>query len=550
MSQQNNIVITRGTLGRVGSWLGGVGVLLTVLGLIQGGLSAFTVIALILAIAGIGLWAFMAPHDFRDFITGRQMRQGTVAFFSVLLVIGIVALVYLFVERAVITVDMTEGTRFSLSSETQEVLQAVNRSTESIRILGFYRPDQLREREVDDQYFRVYETETDGKIQRVYIDPLEQPAIAAPYADAISAGVNVFITYVDDEGRVDYQRTVPVVDSGTQERDMTEALAKLLLLGEFRVYFDIGLEGLDPRDPTPQGMATINGFIRANGIITEVLNLQELASNGQTIPDDASALILAQPKRQMTEAEVQVVDDYLQRGGSLFILADIFLTQDNFLAEGSVFNTYLTDNYGLHAMDAVVVDPAANSQTELNVLSSAVFVENDIGIGLNIEGDETSRALFRISRPIDVRPHDSIFNGRVIMTTPFSWGETNFDALISSNEFVYDEGDDIEGPLTTVAWAFSEETGEKIVIVGDADFATNGQIESPQGNATLFLNSMGWMTGFTERVSFTPQILTTGLPVIFISTQTLDIIAFITIILMPGTMLVLAGLIAGRRYRK
>ena len=35
------------------------------------------------------------PRDFTNFVTGRQMRFGTMAFFSSLLVIGIVALIYI-----------------------------------------------------------------------------------------------------------------------------------------------------------------------------------------------------------------------------------------------------------------------------------------------------------------------------------------------------------------------------------------------------------------------------------------------------------------------
>ncbi|MFQ3673932.1 MAG: hypothetical protein SNJ83_10090, partial [Aggregatilineales bacterium] len=62
------------------------------------------------------------------------------------------------------------------------------------------------------------------------------------------------------------------------------------------------------------------------------------------------------------------------------------------------------------------------------------------------------------------------------------------------------------------------------------------------------MNSIGWLTGFSQQVAFTPRAFMTT-PVLFSGGQQLDIIAFITVFVMPGTMLLIAGLIYWRRYR-
>jgi ABC-type uncharacterized transport system involved in gliding motility auxiliary subunit len=89
-----------------------------------------------------------------------------------------------------------------------------------------------------------------------------------------------------------------------------------------------------------------------------------------------------------------------------------------------------------------------------------------------------------------------------------------------------------------VVWAWNEETNAKILLVGDSDFVTNGFVGSALGNAVLFTDGVAWLTGMNEQVNFKPQAFFTAQPLIFISTQTLDIIAFLTVILMPGIMLV------------
>ena len=108
---------------------------------------------------------------------------------------------------------------------------------------------------------------------------------------------------------------------------------------------------------------------------------------------------------------------------------------------------------------------------------------------------------------------------------------------------------DAPGALSLVAWARDEDTNAKIVLVGDADFMTNGSVTSPGGNTTLVLDAIGWMTGYSEEVSFDPKPFQTA-PVMFVGGAMLDQIALFTIIIMPGAMLLMAGLVYIRRTRR
>ena len=84
-----------------------------------------------------------------------------------------------------------------------------------------------------------------------------------------------------------------------------------------------------------------------------------------------------------------------------------------------------------------------------------------------------------------------------------------------------------------------ERTGARILLVGDVDWSTNGLVRSPVGNSILFTDGIAWLTGFGEQISFAPQCRNSNLPTIFLSTQQLDLIALITVVLMPGGALLL-----------
>ncbi|MBL8120887.1 MAG: hypothetical protein JNJ78_25490, partial [Anaerolineae bacterium] len=87
-----------------------------------------------------------------------------------------------------------------------------------------------------------------------------------------------------------------------------------------------------------------------------------------------------------------------------------------------------------------------------------------------------------------------------------------------------------------VIWAYNQNSGAKILMVGDSDFVTNSMIQTG-GNGILFTDGLTWLTGLGERIKFAPQAYGSGLPVIFVGAEQIDLIAFITVILMPGIVL-------------
>lgn len=546
------IRIRRAQLGRVLGYIGGAGIMAVIVALIWGGgiapdgaTNVPVWVAGAVAVFGFGAWFAFDRAGLIGFITGRDVRFSTVAIFSTLLLIGIVVLTYGVVLRATLTLDMTQTLRFTLSSETLTTLERVERP---MRITGFYTPRLLPTRELDDQIIRLYETATAGRIDVQYIDPEEQPALAQAFG--VTEDAQIFLSAVDDAGEIVPGTTARIPRGDNIEREVTNAISRLLIAGSITVYFEISLSGRDPLDTGAEGISGINNGIRESGLVTAPLNLLAIADAGEDIPADAATIIFPRPLRDLRPVEIDVIDRYLQRGGSLLLLADATFNADPFMAGAGAFNTYLWDRYGIRARDLVVVDPAASGDTALDVISAFVFSDNPIGG--RIDPSANRPTLFRIARAVEVdltRPFENQANGQVILSSEASYGETDFAALAQTNTYTFDPAVDVPGPLSTVVWANDLTTGARIVLVGDSDFVTNGQVLAGS-NGLLFTDSLSWLSGLDERVTFAPQAIGASLPLIFISTQTINLIGLGVIVVVPGLVLLAGIVIWARRSRR
>jgi len=542
MQHNQNVVITRQRVGQIGSFVTGFALLVAVLGLVWTGLSTPVIIAFIVTAIGIATWAAFTPRDFLAFITGRQTRYGTIAFFSALLLTGIVVLTYMLVREQSLTFDLTMSEEFTLSPETKEILHRLNRP---MQITGFYSSQNLLVREIDDQFFRLYETETNGLIRRQYIDPDEAPAVAASFG---AQDGSLYISYLNNDGTIDTTTLARVPRSTSQERDMTEAILRLQIAGTVTVYFDESHGSRDPLDSAPEGVSGIHAGVQESGLITAPLDTTALAEANEDVPNDAAAVLLVRPLTDYTEAEIAVLDRYLDRGGGLFIMADVLFNQDSFLRQDGAFNQYLWTNFGIRALDAAIVDPVASDRSALDIFSAAVFT----GTVTNRFDPETDPALFRLARAIEVNIDSApanVANGKLVLTSELAYGETNLQELGQTNTFAYDDGVDLRGPLTIAGWAWDQTTNGRILLIGDSDFVSNGMVDQYLGNGILFTDGVVWLTELEQSITFEPQVI--GIVPFFPLDQTTrGALLFGVIFLVPGIVLATGIFVWTRRARQ
>jgi len=170
---------------QLASWAGVAGTTALVLGglvyLIEREISVLVFAFVVAGAVGVALWMALAPDDFRSWLSGRQTRYGTTSIVITVVFIGTIAYTYVLFDRANLTADLTQAQRYSLNPPSFEAIEQLRERDFRVRIVGFFTRNKLREQESADLLMRQYEAESGGMIDIQYIDPDEQPDLAAQY---------------------------------------------------------------------------------------------------------------------------------------------------------------------------------------------------------------------------------------------------------------------------------------------------------------------------------------------------------------------------------
>ena len=416
---------------------------------------------------------------------GRNLRFGTNLAVAAVAVLGIIALVEAISLRHSYRFDLTANKRYSLSPQSQQLLREL---PQPVKATAFYQESQVgRESAKDllDQYAYY------GKqFTYEFIDPDRNPGLAKRY------GITSYGTIVLEGG--DKEEKVQVAD----EENLTNALLKVIREGKKVVYFLEGHGEHSINNAEREGYAEAKRAVESQNYVVKSLNL---LTEGK-MPDDASILAIAGPRKDLLEAELAEVTRLIERGGKVMFLVD---------PEGPPgLPKYLTD-YGIQVVEGVVVDPVSRlfgmdyltpviASYEQHPITKNFEVASFLPLALEVK--VTDKMPERVSSQILAR------------TSPNSWLERGQEERqgIARGEgrLAYNEGVDEKGPIPVAAVATmttrSEGAGAKepkkarIVVFGDSDFASNNYLNL-SGNRDLFLNTVSWLAEEENLIAIRPK---------------------------------------------
>ena len=544
----------------IAAWAGVVGVLALVSGglvfILTGEVSIWVFACAAAGAVGIGLWMWWAPGEFQAWMTGRQTRYGTTSILVSIVFVALVAYAYVLVDRANITADLTSVQRYSLGTPTLDTIAQLRDRGYRVRIVGFFSHNKLREQEAADILMRQYEAKGQGIIEVTYIDPNEQPDLASKYGYQPGFDGQFILTVLNPEGQPRQSdvvtdsgqvvsRYVTILLGGASERDITTGLKTVASAGAFKIYFTVGHGERDLTQVDDTGISRLFVSLEGQGIAAEPLQLSDIAS----IPDDASAVLIVGAWQDFTEAEVKLLDEYIQRGGRLGIFADpplveaasVGQTGNTFLQEGGPLNTYLWNEFGVRVRDSLVIE----TKSELIDGSEWIPIINTIAPHTIMSGARDQPIYMKFVRSLELNTNpderqNQYVREPLLYTSAESFGETALTQFLSS-QIAYDPQSDIAGPLLVGATArrqleFQQKEQPRLVIIGDSDFLKNEYVKQYPGNVFLWTDIVDWLTGFAQAVTFNAVSDPTLLNLV-VSRQELRTIAVITMIILPGAIL-------------
>jgi ABC-type uncharacterized transport system involved in gliding motility auxiliary subunit len=425
-------------------------------------------------------------RDVRSFYSGRQARYGTMSLVGILVFLGIVVAINYLAVRQNKRWDLTENQFYSLSDQTVKILQGLDAP---VKITVFDREtefDRFRDR-LDEYAYHSKNVSVD------YIDADREPTRAK--AAQIQSYGTIVVEYKDKVERV----------TTNDEQSITSAIIKALTGTARKVYFTQGHGEKDTTSQDRTGYAGLTSALTSDNYAVEQLVLAQKPE----VPPDATVVIVAGPRTDFLQPEIDALKRYVARGGKV-----IFLLDPPEGADGSALPliTGFLKEWALDIGNDVVLDASGIGQllgTDASVpVAAPPYPPHAVTERFNL------MTAFPLAR--SVRPVEGGVDGKTaqpfVQTSAQSWAETNLKGLTGGGqvEFNADQGDK-QGPVPLAAAvsapaieapppAPTNATGNaqeppkpesRIIAFGDSDFAANYAL-GIQGNRPLFMNALNW----------------------------------------------------------
>lgn len=556
------------TLSRLARWSAIVGavVLLVplIIYLVEDELNTLGFIALVVGVIGLGFWLIVAPEELRAWLSGRQVYYGTGTVVLIVVVIGLAAVGYSLVEQQNAVQDLTENQLFTISQVSRDTIDQfegfLTANGFSAQIIGFYTREELRERYATRTLLSQFEEESNGVVEVEFIDPDVNPVVAgqydfSPLLENVPQSNKLFLTVFAENEQIVSVEPIRDVD----ERQISNAMLRVMLAGNFKMYFVVGHLGYNPTGEGNLGLSTAYSVLPQIGVLVDTLDL----SSVESIPDDATAIVIVGPQTPFRQDEVDKIADYIEQGGRMVIMADppyvdeyeTLVSTNTFLLEDSPFSQYLWDEFGIRARENLISDTTAAYANEFTIFVSGIFQDNPI-----MGGFPALDILFSLARSIEIVDPIDAENPEVserqaqyirepmLLTSNDAFGETKLRDVDVDNLADFDADEDIPGPLFLgVSVRHVDDQGgstnlPRVTLIGDAAWLTN-QIVNPldaelgwEGNIRLWNNIVEWTTQFSEQVDVPPGTRSDLIP-LTVNEKEQERIQLVTLVVLPGMIL-------------
>ena len=233
--------------------------------------------------------------------SSRSVLYGTNTLILTIIVLGILIFINLLAFRHKQRFDFTEGGFYTLAPQTKKLVSNLPREVKLTAFFQTESPEKIAFADLIAGYL-----EETNNIKLHYIDPDKNPAVTKQY------GVTTYGTVALESGTKETRIQNPT------EENITNALLKVTRDEQKVIYFLEGhgennIEGNDD-----ESYSTAKKNLEQDGFIAKRLLLLQSGK----VPEDASVLVVAGPKKPIQEEEKKIIDDYLNSGGAVFMLID------------------------------------------------------------------------------------------------------------------------------------------------------------------------------------------------------------------------------------
>ena len=432
---------------------------------------------------------------------GRRFRAGSYSAFAAVLIIAIAVIANMVagaLPSNVTQLDLTSSSLYSLSDQTKRIAASLDSDVNLYLLATTGREDDTISRLLD-RYAGL-----NDHIKISYVDPVEQPTFLEGYeldmsqlyenSVLVESGeryrlvsyADIFVTSYDMDEYYNYTTST----SFDGENALTNAIHYVTSENLPKLYT---LSGHGEQELSE----TLLTMIEQDNLTTDSLSLLSL----DEMPEDADALLINAPERDLSEDEAAMLISWLDAGGRILLFTD-------YIADGEMPNLQsVTAHMGLTAQDGLIMEGDPNmhlSRYPHYLLPN--WEEHEITSALSEAG---YYALVPIAQPLREAEGSEASVTWLLTTSDSSYAKAaGMDAETTERE----DGD-IDGPFHPAAVS---ELGEaKFCWFASAEMLDDAVNMTVAGaNSNLVLNAIGWMCDQEETISIRAKSMdNTGLTV-------------------------------------
>ncbi|MCC7431425.1 GldG family protein [bacterium] len=429
----------------------------------------------ILAVASLILLGMYLILDFKTVkqnIFHRSAKLNLKTLVGTFLVFFILAGINFIASRKSFRFDASSGKIYTLSYQSIEILKNLDKE---VLILAFFKPEQSDDtREI----LEVYKSYT-KKLSFKIIDPDKNHSLSSRY------GIEKYGTIVFECGELkDFTQNV-------SEQTITNGILNVTRKVKKGIYFTEGHQETDIYSEEKTGYSQIGTKLYLQSYEPKKIIPAQTAE----LPQDLSVLVVANPKNDFLDAEIDFLEKYLVAKGSICVLLEpgtqlpkLF----NFLAK-----------WGIFVRDDIIVDVSPANQTYGG--DPTLPLVTDYASHPITKNFGKTLTVYPMARSLDTLKTEKYLLRTILASTSAnSWGETT----LTNGKVSFEQGIDVQGPLGVAVISElvvnPDEKSGKIAAFGDSEFIDNFYFDKT-GNSDFFLNTVSWLASDDDLISIRPN---------------------------------------------